>query len=189
MSTDSTDAIYKGAEKRMLKTIDALKQEFSKLRTGRAHPSLLAHIPIEYYGSSVPLGQIANISVQDSRTLSVVSFDMSTIPNIEKAILGADLGFNPVTAGEVIRVPLPLLTEERRKDLVKISKVVAEKSKVAIRNIRRDSNQTFKNLLKEKAIAEDKSHDGSARVQKLTDEYISKIDELLVGKEKETMEI
>lgn len=183
------DKICKEAEQRMIKMIDVLQQEFIRLRTGRAHPSLLAHIKVDYYGSNVPLSQIANVGVQDTRTLTVMSFDRSAVPNIEKAIISAGLGLNPVTAGELIRVPLPSLNKERRQELVKIIKAEAEKVKVGIRNIRRDANQTFKNLLKDKGISADKNHDSSARIQQLTDEYINKADQLLAEKEKETMEV
>lgn len=189
MFDDVCKEAEKEAEQRMQKTLESLKKAFAKVRTGRAHPSLLTDITVSYYGSDVPLHQIANINVQDTRTLTIMSFDKSAIPHIEKAIISANLGLNPVTVGELIRVPLPLLTEERRKELVKIAKVEAEKAKVAVRNIRRDTKQTFKQLLKEKEIAEDASHSADAVIQILTDEHISKVDCLVAEKEKAVMAI
>jgi len=183
------DDIYSDAEQRMLKSLEMLKQEFSKIRTGRAHTSLLDHITVSYYGSEVPLNQAANVGIQDARTLTVTAFDKGTIPDIEKAIMNANLGLNPVTAGEVIRVPLPVLTGERRKELIKVVRAEAEKGKVAIRNIRRDANHTCKDLLKDKVITEDEDHGAEVRIQKLTDSHVQKIDKLLAGKEKEMMEI
>lgn len=183
------DDIYKDADQRMLKSLEVLKQEFSKIRTGRAHPSLLDHVTVSYYGSNVPLNQAANVGVQDARTLTVTAFDKNTIPDIEKAIMNADLGLNPVTAGEVIRVPLPVLTEDRRKELIKVVRGEAEKGKVSIRNIRRDANHTCKDLLKEKEITEDEDRGAEEKIQKLTDSHVHEIDRLLAGKEKEMMEI
>ena len=183
------DDIYTDAEQRMLKSLEMLKQEFSKIRTGRAHTSLLDHVKVSYYGSEVPLNQAANVGIQDARTLTVTAFDKGTIPDIEKAIMNANLGLNPVTAGEVIRVPLPLLTEERRKELIKVVRAEAEKGRVAIRNIRRDANHTCKDLLKKKEITEDEDHGAEERIQKLTDSHVQEIDKLLAGKEKEMMEI
>lgn len=183
------DDIYTDAEQRMLKSLEVLKQEFSKIRTGRAHTNLLDQVTVSYYGSEVPLNQAANVGVQDARTLTVTAFDKGTIPDIEKAIMNANLGLNPVTAGEVIRVPLPVLTEERRKELIKVVRAEAEKGKVAIRNIRRDANHTCKDLLKEKEITEDEDRGAEERIQKLTDSHVQDIDKLLAGKEKEMMEI
>ncbi len=183
------DDIYKDADQRMLKTLEVLKQELSKIRTGRAHPSLLDQVMVSFYGSNVPLYQAANIGIQDARTLSVTAFDKNTIPDIEKAIMNADLGLNPVTAGEVIRVPLPVLTEERRKELIRVVRGEAEKGKVAIRNIRRDANHTCKDLLKEKEISEDEDRSAEDRIQKLTDRNIQEVDKFLAEKEKELMEI
>ena len=183
------DDIYKDADQRMHKSLEILKQELSKIRTGRAHTSLLDHVTVSFYGSKVPLNQAANVGVQDARTLSVTAFDKNTIPDIEKAIMNADLGLNPVTAGEVIRVPLPALTEERRKELIRVVRAEAEKGKVAIRNIRRDANHTCKELLKEKEISKDEDHGAEDRIQKLTDRYIQEVDKLLAEKEKEMMEI
>ncbi len=183
------DDIYKDADQRMLKSLEILKQELSKIRTGRAHTSLLDHVTVSFYGSKVPLNQAANVGVQDARTLSVTAFDKNTIPDIEKAIMNADLGLNPVTAGEVIRVPLPALTEERRKELIRVVRAEAEKGKVAIRNIRRDANHTCKELLKEKEISKDEDHGAEDRIQKLTDRSIQEVDRLLTEKEKDMMEI
>ncbi len=183
------DDIYKDADQRMFKTLEVLKQELSKIRTGRAHPNLLDQVMVSFYGSNVPLNQAANISVQDARTLSITAFDKNTIPDIEKAIMNADLGLNPVTAGEVIRVPLPALTEERRKELIRVVRSEAEKGKVAIRNIRRDANHTCKDLLKEKEISEDEDHSAEDRIQKLTDRNVQEVDKFLAEKEKELMEI
>ena len=183
------DDIFNDANQRMLKSLDALKQELSKIRAGRAYPSLLDHITVNFYGANVPLNQAANIGVQDARTLSVTAFDKNTIPEIEKAIMKAELGLNPVTAGDVIRVPLPVLTEDRRKELIKVVRGEAEKGKIAIRNIRRDANQACKELLKEKEISEDEDRSAEDRIQKLTDLNIHEVDRFLSEKEKEMMEI
>lgn len=181
--------IIKDADSRMNKTLEALHHEMAKIRTGRAHPSLLEHIHVSYYGSDVPMNQVANIMVQDARTLSITAYDKSAIGNIEKAIMNSDLGLNPVTAGEIIRVPLPPLTEERRKELVKVVRAEAEKAKIAIRNIRRDANTSFKDMIKEKTITEDEEHRAEEKIQKLTDEHIEKIDRILEEKEKEMLEM
>lgn len=184
-----TDEIIKDAEQRMNKSRDALKHELSKIRTGRAHPSLLEHVTVSYYGSEVPLNQSANISVLDARTLTVTPFDKNTAQDIEKAILNSDLGLNPVTAGDVMRVPLPPLTEERRKELIKVVRAEAEKSKVAVRNIRRDANHHLKALVKDKTASEDEERRAEDRVQKQTDAHIADIDKILAEKEAELMEI
>jgi ribosome recycling factor len=181
--------IVKDAGARMDKTITTFRHELSKIRTGRAHPSLLEHITVKYYGAEVPLNQTANISVQDSRTLSVTAWDKKIIPDIEKAILNSDLGLNPVTAGNVIHIPLPPLTEERRRELTKVVRGEAEKAKVAVRNIRRDANHAFKQLMKDKGITEDQERRDEDKIQKLTDKHIQDIDKLLAEKEKELMEI
>jgi ribosome recycling factor len=183
------DEIKADAKKRMDKSIDALKSELSKIRTGRAHPSLLDHLTVEYYGSEVPFSQVANVGIEDSRTLTVTPWEKSMVPVIEKAIMNSDLGLNPASAGTVIRVPMPPLTEERRKDLVRLVKAEAENSRVAIRNIRRDANSDFKDLLKEKEISEDEAHKAEDDIQKLTDQHIARIEEVLGEKEKELMEI
>lgn len=181
--------IKKDAETRMGKSVDSLKSELTKLRTGRAHTSLLDHITVEYYGSQMPLNQVANISVADARTLTVQPWEKPMVQKIEKAILESDLGLNPATAGEIIRVPLPPLTEERRKDMIKLVRQEGENAKVAIRNIRRDAISDFKSLLKEKEITEDEERKAEDDIQKLTDKYIAKVDEALEAKEKDLMEI
>lgn len=183
------DDLIKDADLRMGKSIESLKQEMSKIRTGRAHPSLLETINVSYYGSDVPLNQTANVSVLDARTLGVTAWDKSAIPDIEKAILNSGLGLNPVTTGETMRIPLPPLTEERRKDLVKVVRAEGEKCRVAIRNIRRDTNHSFKDLLKEKEITEDDDRRAEERVQKVTDTRIQEVESVLQDKEKEVMEI
>ncbi|MEE4296453.1 MAG: ribosome recycling factor [Wenzhouxiangella sp.] len=177
------------ADTRMSKSVDVLKTELAKIRTGRAHPSLLEHVTVEYYGSQVPLNQAANITAEDARTLSVVPFDKSMVAKIEKAIMTSDLGLNPATSGANIRVPLPALTEERRADLVKIVHHEGEQAKVAIRNIRRDANHQLKEFQKEKELTEDDVRRGETLVQQLTDRYVGQIDELVGVKEKELMEI
>ena len=181
--------IKKDAEKRMQKSIDALKQELTKLRTGRAHPSLLDHVTVEYYGSEVPLNQVANIAVEDARTLTVTPWERNMIQPVEKAIMTADLGLNPATAGTVIRIPMPPLTEERRKDMIRIVRQEGEGTRVAVRNIRRDANNDLKALLKEKEITEDDERRGQDEIQKLTDKYVAEIDKVLQSKEKDLMEI
>ncbi len=181
--------IKKDANTRMHKSIEAFQAELSKIRTGRAHPSLLNHVHVDYYGSEVPIGQAANIAVEDARTLAVTPWDKSMVAVIEKAILTSDLGLNPSTAGNVIRVPMPPLTEERRKELVRVVRELAENARVAVRNIRRDANHDLKGLAKDKDISEDDEHRGQDLVQKVTDEAIEEIDALLAQKEKELMEI
>lgn len=181
--------IKKESEERMAKSIVVLRAELAKIRTGRAHPSLLEHITVDYYGSDVPLNQAASISAEDARTLSVVPFDKSMVSKIEKAIMTSDLGLNPNTAGANIRVPLPALTEQRRADLVKVVHNEGENAKIAIRNIRRDANHQLKDFLKEKALSEDEVRRGETLIQQLTDQFVGKIDELVAVKEKELMEI
>jgi ribosome recycling factor len=181
--------IRKDAKTRMAKSIDSLKQELTKLRTGRAHPSLLDHIHVDYYGSELPLNQVASISASDARTLTVQPWEQKMVPVIEKAILTSDLGLNPNTAGTVIRIPMPALTEDRRRDLVKVVRHEGENARVAIRNIRRDANNHLKQLLKDKDITEDEERQAESSIQKLTDQYISQIEELLQHKETELMEV
>ncbi len=183
------DDIKKDASVRMGKSVDTLKNEFLKIRTGRAHTSLLDHVKVEYYGNEVPLNQAATVTVQDARTLAVQPWEKSLVQAIEKAIMSSDLGLNPVTAGEVIRVPLPMLTEERRKEMIRIVRQEAEAARVAIRNIRRDANGDLKELLKEKEISEDDSRRGEDEIQKLTDKFVAEADGLLEAKEKDLMEI
>lgn len=181
--------IKKDAETRMTKTIESFKTDLAKIRTGRAHTSLLDAITVPYYGSDVPLSQVANVSVEDSRTLSVQPWEKDMVQVIEKAIMTSDLGLNPATAGMMIRIPLPPLTEERRKDLIKVVRGEGEGAKVAIRNIRRDVLGDVKDLLKEKEIGEDDERKAQEQIQKITDTYVGKVDDLLKIKEKELMEI
>ena len=177
------------AEQRMNKSVESLKHELGSIRTGRAHTSLLEHIKVNYSGSDVPLNQVANITVQDARTLGISAWDKKAIPAIEKAILNSDLGLNPVTAGEVIRVPLPPLNEERRKELIKVVRAEGEKARVAIRNIRRDAIHAFKEMIKNKTIAQDEERRSEEMVQKMTDTHIASVDKVLEAKEKEIMEV
>lgn len=181
--------IVEDADQRMGKSLEALKVVFSRIRTGRAHPSLLDQVTVEYYGSEVPLNQVGNVNVEDSRTLSITPWEQPMVKAVEKAIINSDLGVNPNTAGNVIRVPLPPLTEERRRDLVKIVRGEAEGGRVAVRNIRRDANSDLKSLLKEKEISEDEERRGEDQIQKLTDKYVALVDQVLGEKEKELMEI
>ncbi|TQV86642.1 ribosome recycling factor [Aliikangiella coralliicola] len=181
--------IKQDANTRMDKSIESFKVALQKIRTGRAHPSLLAHLTVSYYGVDTPLSQAANVSVQDARTLTVQPFEKSMIQPIEKAIMESDIGITPNTAGNLIRLPLPALTEERRKDLIKVVGNEAESAKIAIRNIRRDANSTLKELEKEKEISEDEERRAEDEIQKLTDSHVKKVDELVAEKEKELMEI
>jgi ribosome recycling factor len=183
------DDIKKDARERMGKSIEALKNSLGKVRTGRAHPSLLDHLSVDYYGSEVPISQVANIAVEDARTLSITPWEKPMIQVIEKAIMKSDLGLNPATAGMVIRIPMPPLTEETRRDLVKVVRHDAESAKVAIRNIRRDANGDLKELLKEKEISEDEDRKAQDEIQKITDEFIRNVDEVVEVKEAELMEI
>jgi len=184
-----TDSIIQQAESRMKKTIQTLQDSLAKLRTGRAHPSLLDSIRVEYYQQPTPLNQVANITIENSRTLTVTPWEKDLVAKIEKAIRTSDLGLNPAVTGMLIRVPLPPLNEERRKELVRVVKDDAESARVAIRNVRRDANQEFKNLLKEKQISEDEERRAQAKVQKLTDQYIAKVDQLSVEKEQDLMSV
>lgn len=181
--------ILKDAQTRMSKSVDALKVELAKIRTGRAHPSLLDHISVDYYGTSTPLTRAANVVIEDARTLTVTAWDKSMVQAIERAILESDLGLNPATAGTVIRIPIPSLTAERRRDLAKVVKTEAEHAKVAVRNIRRDAIAHLKDLLKEKEIAEDQERKGHDDVQKLTDNFVKKVDELVMAKEQEILAV
>lgn len=181
--------IKQDAKERMGKSVESLKGELSKLRAGRAHPSLLEQVNVDYYGSSTPLNQVANVTATDSRTLTIVPWEKTMVQPIEKAIMEADLGLNPATAGTTIRIPLPPLTEERRRDLVRVVKQEGESAKVAIRNIRRDANNDFKDLLKEKDISEDEEHDAIDDVQKLTDHHVAEVDKIIQAKEDDLMEI
>jgi len=180
--------IKKDADSRMDKSVAALGQTFKKLRTGRAHVGLLDHLYVDYYGADTPLNQVANVAVEDARTLSLTPWEQQMIPVIEKAIMNSDLGLTPTTAGAVIRVPLPALTEERRKDLVKIVKNDAENVRIAVRNIRRDCLHHVKELLKDKEISEDDDHRAQQEIQVLTDRHIAEIDRVCAEKEKEIMD-
>lgn len=180
--------IKKDAETRMDKCVDAFKNHISKIRTGRASPSILDGIQVEYYGSATPLRQLASVVAEDARTLAITVFDRSLSPAVEKAIMASDLGLNPSSAGTVIRVPLPALTEERRRDLTKVVRAEAEQGRVSIRNVRRDANEKIKALLKDKAISEDDERRSQDDIQKMTDVYIKKVDVALTEKEAELME-
>lgn len=183
------DDIKTDADERMAKSIQSLIAAFAKIRTGRAHPGILDGISVDYYGVDTPLNQVANISVEDARTLTVSPWEKPMIPVVEKAILKSDLGLNPATSGDKIRLPMPPLTEENRRDLTKIAKSEAENARVAIRNIRRDANSMMKELLKEKEITEDDARRGEDDIQKLTDAKVKEVDDLLSGKETDLMEI
>lgn len=181
--------IKKDARNRMNKSLESLRHELAKIRTGRAHPSLLEHVHVDYYGSSVPIGQAASVVAEDARTLSVTPWDKSMVSPIEKAILTSDLGLNPTTAGQVIRIPLPPLTEERRVELGKVVHHEGENAKIAIRNIRRDANTHIKELLKDKEISEDEERKAEQAIQEITDLAVKKIDEIVEEKEQELLEI
>ncbi|MCW9710055.1 ribosome recycling factor [Avibacterium sp. 21-586] len=180
--------IKQDTQLRMEKSLETFKHHIAKVRTGRAQPSLLDGIQVEYYGALTPLRQLANVVAEDARTLAVTVFDRSLIGAVEKAILTSDLGLNPSSAGTTIRVPLPPLTEERRRDLIKIVKAEAEQGKVAVRNVRRDANDQIKALLKEKEISEDEERKAQDEIQKITDLYVKKVDEVLADKEKELLD-
>ena len=183
------EEIKKDAGERMGKSVASLRGELTKIRTGRAHTSLLDHITVEYYGSEVPLNQVSNVGVEDSRTLTVTPWEKDMVAKIEKAIMASDLGLNPATAGTVIRVPLPPLTEERRKDMIRVVRNEAEGGRIAIRNIRRDAIHDVKELLKEKMIGEDDERRAEDEIQAITDKYIAEIDQTLAEKESELMEV
>ncbi len=177
------------AQTRMAKSVESFKSQLAKVRTGRAHPSLLDGIMVPYYGSNTPLRQVGNVSTEDARTLTVTVFDATLIPAVEKAIMGSNLGLNPMSAGTVIRIPLPPLTEERRKDLIKVVRGEAENSRIAIRNIRRDANNDLKALEKDKDISEDEQRLGEENIQKITNDFVKQIDDILAVKEKELLEV
>lgn len=181
--------IKKTTESKMQKTVESLKHDLAKVRTGRAHTGLLDHIMVDYYGSPTQLSQVASVSLIDARTIGVQPWEKSMIGKVEKAIRDSDLGLNPATNGDVIRVPMPMLTEERRKDLTKVVRTEAEGARVSVRNVRRDANNDLKVLLKDKDISEDDERRGQEEVQKLTDRYIAEIDKLLVEKEKDLMTV
>lgn len=178
-----TAEVKKSAEQKMHKTMETLKTDLSKVRTGRAHTGILDHVLVDYYGTQMPVNQVANVTLLDARTISVHPWEKKMVSVIEKAIRESDLGLNPATAGELIRVPMPPLTEERRRDLIKVVKHEAENARVAVRNIRRDANNALKELLKQKTISEDQERRAQDEIQKLTDRFISEIDRALQSKE------
>ncbi len=183
------DDIKKDAAARMGKTVEALGLELAKIRTGRAHPSLLDHVMVSYYGTDMPIKQVANVTVEDARTLAITPWERNMVQAVEKAIMQSDLGLNPNTAGTVIRVPMPAMTEERRRDLIKVARSEAEQARVAVRNIRRDANGGLKDLVKEKMISEDDERRGQEGIQKLTDQYVKEVDQVLEHKESDLMAI
>jgi ribosome recycling factor len=184
-----TEAIKVNVSEKMQKSLDSFKSDLAKVRTGRAHTGLLDHIIIDYYGSMVPINQVAGVNLGDAKTINVQPYEKSMAGKIEKAIRDSDLGLNPATSGDLIRVPMPTLTEERRKDLIKVVRTEAESAKVAIRNIRRDANDSLKKLIKEKEISEDDERRSQDEVQKITDKFIAEIDKLLQTKESELLAI
>ncbi|MFC3533162.1 ribosome recycling factor [Vogesella facilis] len=181
--------VKKSAEQRMQKSLETFKTDLAKVRTGRAHTGLLDHVMVDYYGSDVPVNQVANVTLIDARTIGVQPWEKSMAAKVEKAIRDSDLGLNPSSMGEIIRVPMPALTEERRKDLIKVVRSEAEGARVSIRNVRRDCNNDLKNLLKDKEITEDDERRGQDDVQKFTDKYIAEVDKALAAKETELMAV
>ena len=181
--------LKKNTEQKMQKSLDALKHDLAKVRTGRAHTGILDHVQVEYYGSFMPIAQVANITLIDARTIGVQPWEKPMIPKVEKAIRESDLGLNPATQGDLIRVPMPMLTEERRKEHIKLVKHEGENAKVAVRNLRRDANATLKDLVKNKEISEDDERRAQDDIQKLTDKYVAEVDKMLVEKEKDLMAI
>src|SRR5689334_6931987 len=181
--------VKKTADQKMRKSVDALKNDLAKVRTGRAHTGLLDHVTVDYYGTPTPISQVANVTLIDARTIGVTPWEKKLAPAIEKAIRDSDLGLNPATVGEVVRVPMPALTEERRRDLIKVVHKEGENARVAVRNVRRDANHHLKDLLKQKKVAEDEERRAQDDVQKLTDRYIADIDKLLQAKEADLMAI
>ena len=183
------DDIKKDAEARMARSVEALRQELGKIRTGRAHARLLDHVTVSYYGSDVPLNQVASITVSDPRTLAISPWEKKIIPDVEKAIVRSDLGLNPVTGSDVIRVPLPPLTEERRREMTRVVRQEAEQARIAVRNVRRSANQHLKALIKEEHLPEDAEKRAEAEIQKLTDRHVARIDSVLEEKEHDLMEV
>ena len=181
--------LKKNIEQKMQKTVESLKSDLAKVRTGRAHTGLLDHVMVDYYGSMVPVNQVANITLIDARTIGVQTWEKPMLGKVERAIRDSDLGLNPANMGELLRVPMPALTEERRRDLTKVVRHEGENAKIAIRNLRRDANQQLKDAVKDKAISEDDERRGEEEVQKLTDKYVVEIDKLLSQKEQELMQI
>jgi ribosome recycling factor len=186
---DMISELKSTAEKKMKKSVEALNNDLGKIRTGRAHTGLLDHIMVDYYGSMVPVNQVANVTLVDARTIGVQPWEKNMVGKVEKAIRDSDLGLNPASVGELIRVPMPMLTEERRRDLIKVVKQEGEAAKVAIRNLRRDANSSMKDALKDKLISEDEDRRGQDEIQKLTDKYIAEVDALLVQKEQDMMQV
>jgi len=185
----SVAELRKSTEQKMLKSIEALKNDLSKVRTGRAHAGLLDHIHVDYYGSMVPLSQVANLGLADARTITVQAWEKKLTPVIEKAIRESDLGLNPASQGDIIRVPMPALTEERRRELAKVVKHEGENARVAVRNLRRDANQALKDALKKKEISEDDERRSQDDIQKLTDRFVAEIDKIITDKEKEILTV
>ncbi|MFT5135806.1 MAG: ribosome recycling factor [Arenicella sp.] len=181
--------ILKDAEQRMQKSIESMRSDMAKIRTGRASSAVIDHIMVDYYGTQTPLNQVANITVQDARTLALQPWEKQMIPVVEKAIMEANLGLNPMTAGNLIRIPMPALTEERRKEMVKIAAAEGESGKIAVRNIRRDANSDFKSLLSDKDITEDDDRNAQDRIQKMTDRYVTEIDTVVAEKEIEILKV
>jgi ribosome recycling factor len=181
--------VKKSADQKMHKTLDTLKADLGKIRTGRAHTGILDHIQVDYYGNTTPLNQVANVSLIDSRTIGVTPWEKKMVAVIDKAIREADLGLNPANMGDTVRVPMPALTEERRRDLTKVVKGEAENARVAVRNIRRDANTALKELLKQKEVSEDDERRAQEDIQKLTDRYIAEIDKALAAKEADLMAV
>lgn len=181
--------IIKDSETRMRKCIDSFKMELTKLRTGRAHPSILDHVRVDYYGSDMPISQVANITASDARTLTITPWEKNMVNAIDKAIRDSGLGFNPVTTGDLIRVPMPALNEERRKELIKVVRTEAESARVSVRNVRRDANAEIKNLLKAKTITEDDERRMGDDVQKITDKFVAEIDQVTTAKEADLMAV
>jgi ribosome recycling factor len=181
--------LKKSAEQKMQKTVETLKHDYQKVRTGRAHTGLLDHIQVDYYGSMMPINQVANVTLADARTIAVQPWEKKMVQVVEKAIRDSDLGLNPATSGDVIRVPMPPLTEERRKELIKVVRHEAENARIAVRNIRRDANEHLKKMLKDHAVSEDDERHAQTDVQKLTDRYIAEIDKVLQGKEADLLAV
>lgn len=184
-----SDDIKQDADKRMRKAVESLQHEMSKIRTGRASPAILDHVKVDYYGSPTPINQVANITVSDARTLTITPWEKPMMPAIEKAIINSDLGLNPTPSSNTIRVPMPPLSEERRKEMIRVVRNEAEQGRVSVRNVRRDANQQLKEYVKEKLITEDDERRSNEAIQKLTDKYVAEIDAFLVDKEKELLEI
>ncbi len=181
--------VKKTAEQKMLKSLETLKNDFGKVRTGRAHTGILDHVMVDYYGNATPISQVANVTLIDARTIGVQPYEKNMIAPVEKAIRDADLGLNPATQGNLIRVPMPMLTEERRRDLTKVVRGEAENAKVAVRNVRRDANEQLKKLVKDKSISEDEERRAQEDVQKLTDRSVAEIDKMLQAKEADLMAV